>query len=303
MDTFLLTIGENEILKKEKFLISQVLHCLDQKNRPVSICNVKYIENEEEKYLLLEMPFLKVIKKEDNFIYLLIEDNIKKELNEIDDILLNLIDDVENRDDCKDAFENITTEEFIYNTVLKTNETYSYIKVFYNKSSNFLYKDKEIDISNVNIDDMVQVILLIESIRIYINDSCCIVKNMGHKFIIHKPVKQYKEPVINLKNLNTHYKEKECFKKQIIDDVSKTIMEEEYKNEDYKNEDTVNEDYKNEDCKNEDYKNEDYKNEDVVNEDYKNEDVVNEDCKNEDVVNEDVVKQVIKKRGRKPTKK
>lgn len=273
LDTFLLTIGKNEILNKENFTISSVSHCVDQKDRPVSICNIKYLDNDDEKYLLLELPFLKVIKKEDNFIYLLIEDNIKRELNDIDDILLNLIDDIENRDDCKDTFENITTDEFIYNTVLKTNEQYSYIKIFYNKSSNFLYKEKETNILNIDINDMVQVILLIESIRIYTNDSCCLVKNVGQNFIIHKPVKQYEEPKINLTNLNTHYKEDEFFKKQVIDDISKTIMEEENIISNINIMEKINEDDKN----------------------------LEDDKVVENITN--IEKQIIKKRGRKPTKK
>ena len=185
IENFLLTIGKNETLLKDKFLISNVSHCIDQKERPVSICSVKYVDNEQEKYLLLELPFLKVIKKEDNFIYLLIEEQqIKNELNEIDDVLLNLIDDVENRDDCKDAFSNITTKEFIYNTLLKKNDQCTFIKIFYNSSSEFTCKDKETTILNVDINDMVQVILLIDSIRIYTSDNCCLVKNLGQKIIM-----------------------------------------------------------------------------------------------------------------------
>ena len=225
MDTenFLLTIGKNEIINSENFIISDVFHCVDTKTRPVSICNIKY----DNKYLLLEMPFLKVIKKEDNFIYLLIEDdNIKKDLNNIDDILFKLIDNIEDREDCCKEFDNLLINELVYNTLLKTNEDKTYIKIYYNNNTKYINKGKNTSIFNVDIDDMVQVILFIENIRIYTNDNFCILKNLAQQVVIHKPIKIYNSPKINLEKINISYNENNIFKKQIIEDVSKTIMEE-----------------------------------------------------------------------------
>ena len=230
MDTenFLLTIGKNEIIDNNNFILSDVFHCVDIKSRPVSICNIKY----DNKYLLLELPFLKVIKKEDNFIYLSIEDdNIKDELNNIDDILFKLIDDIENREDCFKEFNDLSKNELVYNTLLKTNEEKTYIKIYYNDKTNFINKEKSTSIFNVDINNMVQVILFIENIRIYTNDNFCILKNLAQQVVIHKPIKIYNSPKINLEKINTSYKEKNVFKKQVIEDVSKTIMEDNNNND------------------------------------------------------------------------
>ena len=223
IENFLLTIGKNESVLDEKCIISEVFHCIDVKQRPISICNIKY----DDKYLLLELPFLKVIKKEDNFIHLLVEDEkIKDELNNFDDILFKLLDDIENREDCYKEFNTNSMSELVHNTFVKTNETCSYIKVFYDKNTVYMNKDKPTTIFNVDIGDMVQSILLIENIRIYTHDNISILKNLLNRLTIHKPSKIYNTPKINLQKINTLYNENECFQKQVVEDISKTVMEE-----------------------------------------------------------------------------
>ena len=216
IENFLLTIGKSNEINKENFIISDVVHCEDKKQRPVSICNIKYFDNDKNKYLLLELPFLKVIKKEESIIHLLIDDDaIKDELNQIDDVLFNLIDDIENRDDCVTEFNKSNMKELTYNTFIRTNEKISYIKIFYDKNTIFFNKDKLTDIFNVDINDMIQVILLIENIRIYTNENVAILKNLTNKLVIHKPVKIYQSPKINLLKINSVYNEETVFKKQV----------------------------------------------------------------------------------------
>jgi hypothetical protein len=229
VENCLLTLGKTAMVDSEKFIISDVFHCVDKKERPITMCNIRY----DNKYLLLELPFLKVIKKEDNFIHLLIEDQkIKDEINNIDDNLFKLIENIENREDCYKEFDKLSMGELVYNSLLKTDDNKSYIKIFYDDNTNYILKEKSTNIFNVDINDIVQAVLFIENIRIYTNNNFCILKNLTQRVIIHKPIKIYETPKINLDGINILYNENDFFKKQIIEDVSKTIMEENNENND-----------------------------------------------------------------------
>ena len=154
-NSFIYTINKSQLISD--FSIDGIYHVKDKNEKNVSIFDLRYNTN---KLFLIETPFLKVLKVNENEIQLELNDISKNELTEIDDKIFLMLENIINLQECRtqlyDSLDNLN-----YLSIIKND---NYIKIYTDKNTKILSNNKN---NNIQVNDIIQICFLIESINIY----------------------------------------------------------------------------------------------------------------------------------------